>query len=1319
MRLRGLLILSFLLSCFNVSASFFRNYQIEDGLSHNSVWAAMQDRKGFLWFGTADGLNRFDGKSFRIYRRKQGDPSSIGSNFIHCLKEDSRGRLLVGTKQGLYLFNESAESFKRIKLDEEYTSINSIIEDHNGNIWIACYGQGIYLLNKDLLVVKHFQSSSRKKNIPSNFIWTLLEDKSGTIWLGSEGKGLIRFDPITEKFISFTEKPESQITDPTVYSLHCDADNNLWIGTASSGLYRFNWRFGITSHYVHDSMPLLNLKAITGYYDHELIMGSDKGLVLFNTTLGTFRLINNSASFDNLSDKSIFCIFKDRENAFWIGTYFGGVNYFSPSINKFSYYPNIHPNSSTKNIISSFADNGDGQLWVATHDAGLALFNPKTGKFTNPARGLDYHDIQKLLLDGKKLYVSLYNKGIKVFDLKNNTVNNLTQTPPTANSNFASFANTIFKSSSGEIYFGRPEGAYIYDVAHGRVKTVSALSGMPVKDILEDYNGSLWFATHMHGLVRYSNNGKWTTVNYHGYGIDTILSNNINSVFHDLNNRLWVGTEGDGIRIINLTTGKYEMSFTEKQGLPSNIIYAIINDADGNIWASTSHGLARINPTTKIVRTFGYMEEVQNIRYNPNCAIRTSDNRLFFGGSNGFTSFNPRDLVSALPKPHLVLTGFQIANKDIAVGDELSPLMVSITNTQKLKLAHDQNNFSFDFIALSFISPAHNYYQYKLEGFEQNWNNIGSNNKAVYTNIPPGKYTFRVRAYNADGLWSDLQTELAITVERPFWFSNVMIAFYTILGIGIFVYLIYSYNKRVERLNKEKIYKYKVAKEKELYENKISFFTNIAHEIRTPLSLIVAPLDTIMASNDGQPQTKNNLKIIERNANRLLELVNQLLDFRKIEEDMFPFYKHKHNVMDVIRKVLNQYADTAMQKRITVDFISGKSDVFWVLDAEGVYKIVSNLMSNALKHARSHVQIKVKEIGNQLIISVKDDGIGIAEKNLIKVFEPFFQVNDGTKHIESGSGLGLSLSQLLAQKHGGELTVESYDQKGSKFILKLPQGVNMDELEEQTTIPSSIEANTVGNGQDSKLRVLIVEDNYDLRKFLTDNLGNFYKTFDAENGKIAIELLEQETIDLIISDIVMPEMTGMELCNRIKSDVAYSHIPVILLSAKTDTSSKIEGLQKGADVYIEKPFSIEQLIAQVNSIIENRTHIRDNFIKSPLQYFKQNTPNTENADFIVKLNNVILKHVSDMNFTIDNLSEIFSMSRSNFHKKIKNVTGLTPNDYIKLIRLNYSAQLLSSGKYKINEVCYLAGFNTPSYFTKCFSEQFGKLPKEFVQNVLN
>ena len=527
---------------------------------------------------------------------------------------------------------------------------------------------------------------------------------------------------------------------------------------------------------------------------------------------------------------------------------------------------------------------------------------------------------------------------------------------------------------------------------------------------------------------------------------------------------------------------------------------------------------------------------------------------------------------------------------------------------------------------------------------------------------------------------------------------------------------------RLEAANQERMLKFSLDKEKELYEAKIGFFTNIAHEIRTPLSLISAPLDAILASDEGNQKTRSNLTIMKSNVQRLLELVNQLLDFRKVESKLMKLNIQSCHVSDVVMGICHRYEEFLRVHNLQMDTSAVQQGIICNLDQEAFMKMISNLMSNAIKYARRQITLTLQErpSDGMLVFEIADDGTGIREEDQAKVFESFYQVDDHGKR--PGSGLGLPLALNLAKMHGGNITLQSVYGEGSRFILTLPMNLKPQDVPEEEDAPAAEEETATQSSEPQDIvQVLIVEDNDELRNFVVNNLGQPYRVYGAENGIEALQQLENHTIDIIVSDIMMPEMDGLELCRVIKQNEAYAHIPIILLSAKTDMETKVGGLGIGAAAYLEKPFSMEQLRAQINSIIENRNLMRERFIKSPLDFYKKasndDAEERMNAEFVNKLNTLILDNLMNKDFSIDNLARMFYMSRSNFHKRVKGVTGQTPNDYIRIVRLNKSAELLATGKYQIVEVCYMVGFNTPSYFSKCFQEHFHKLPKDYLSEL--
>jgi signal transduction histidine kinase/DNA-binding response OmpR family regulator len=644
-----------------------------------------------------------------------------------------------------------------------------------------------------------------------------------------------------------------------------------------------------------------------------------------------------------------------------------------------------------------------------------------------------------------------------------------------------------------------------------------------------------------------------------------------------------------------------------------------------------------------------------------------------------------------------------------------------IDQTKAIELSASQSTFSFDIACLGYLSPEYNTVSYMLEGYDRDWQTLTNGNRHIlYMNLPAGKYRLVVKGINNDGMESE-PIALDIQVNRPFLLSRFMLFVYLLAALCLIAYAIRRYKRRLEAANQERMLKFSLDKEKELYEAKIGFFTNIAHEIRTPLSLISAPLDAILSSNEANQKTRSNLAIMKSNVQRLLELVNQLLDFRKVESQLMKLNVQSCRVSDVVMSICHRYEEYLRVHHLEMDTTGVQPGILCNLDQEAFVKMIGNLMSNAIKYAKKHISLtlQIRQDDNMLQFEITDDGPGIREEEQSKVFESFYQVDDHGKR--PGSGLGLPLALNLAKMHGGNITLHSVYGEGSRFTLTLPMTLETQDASEET--PSTTVDETIEKASEPQdvVQVLIVEDNDELRDFVINNLGHPYHVFGAEHGIEALQQLENHSIDVIVSDIMMPEMDGLELCRVIKQNEAYAHIPIILLSAKTDMETKVDGLDIGAAAYLEKPFSMEQLRAQVNSIIENRNRLRERFIKSPLDFYKKPSADDAeerlNAEFVNKLNTLILDNLMNKDFSIDNLARMFYMSRSNFHKRVKGVTGETPNDYIRIVRLNKSAELLATGKYQIVEVCYMVGFNTPSYFSKCFQEHFHKLPKEYLNDL--
>lgn len=1309
MKKLAFIILSLLSLTFICRGSIYRTYQTGDGLSHNSVWAVMQDSRGFLWFGTNDGLNRFDGLSFKVYRRNEADTLSLGNNFIHCLLETRNGHILIGTKEGLYNFNPATDKFQHISLDgksfgEDRTSVHCLKEDSKGNIWVGCYGQGLYCLSPDFKVNRHYGEG----RLPSRFVTAIELDPTDDVWVGTDNAGLFRLEASSGN-VTATALPKEN-----VQTLLRQNDNTLWIGTFTEGLYHYNPRNHEAKQITltNSTSPVKDIKALTPFTKDQLIMGSDHGLLRLDCPQETLEQFDYNSNFDNLPDNSIFAIAIDHEGGIWLGTYYYGVSYLSPRINSFSFYPirNLANLPANHNILRQFSSDSEGKIILTSRNRGISIFDPKNSQIRDMPTPNASSNIQAVMADGASLWVGYYGDGISILAYPSG---NLQKKFNTADGLPSNTVNSFFKDSSGNIYVGTTQGAAL--LKDGQFLPVKDLKGASIMSILEDYDGNLWFGTHFHGIYRITPTGKVSNYKNRHNDAGSIPGNNINNMFLDSQGKIWVGTEGEGLAVFNPKTGKVEKKYSETSGFPSNIIYATQEDNDGNIWVTTGGGLVKIDRKTDNLQNFRHFENLLKIHYTHNSALRASANgNLYFGGSGGFIAFNPEEISINAEKPKMSISGYSIdGNAKYLTRD--NPYIV---------MEASESTLSIDVACLSFLSPEQNMVAYRLVGYDEDWKYLDGRERHIeYMNLPWGSYKLEIKGANSDGVWSDpFVTD--VKVNRPLLLSNAMIVVYLIL----LIFLGYMVKMRINYIQRRKMVKFSHAKEKELYEAKIGFFTNIAHEIRTPLSLISAPLESILSSEDGNEKTRHNLAVMQSNVQRLLELINQLLDFRKVEAQLMKMNFRKSNVSEITNDICHRYEDFASIHQIKLDTKEIAPDLECNIDPEAFEKIVGNLMSNAMKYAdkKIRVSLKIDRDSNRLRLEVTDDGPGIKDKDIEKIFESFYRVDDHGKH--PGTGLGLPLARSIAEMHQGSLTVESQYGHGSTFILEIPtdleEGERANEQEEPQQNSSNEEGiNFVEEKPVSKPVVLLVEDNEQLRTFIAESLSEIYIIKTAANGLEAVKVLEESTVDLVVSDIMMPDMDGIELLRVIRNNPEYSHLPVILLSAKTDVETKVEGLNTGADAYIEKPFSMEQIKAQINSIFESRKRLQESFIKSPLDYYSKTKTDdgkeAEKAAFIEKLNGMILDNLTNPDFSIDGIAQEFAMSRSSFHKRIKGITGETPNDYIRIVRLSKSAELLASGKYQIVEVCYMVGFNTPSYFSKCFAKHFGKLPKEYINDLNN
>lgn len=1302
---------------------YFKNLSIRNGLSQNTVNAILQDRKGFMWLGTKDGLNRYDGLSFRKFKHDAANPRSIGNSFITSLYEDFNGNIWVGTDAGVYIYYPEKEAFEEFDCQSlEKTrierSVSMIAGDKQGRVWIAVEAQGMFCYDARQKLLRNYPLSEISSNIKC-----FTFDSGGTLWLGFYGDGLYysKDNLATVHPYGSPEDGKREFEGGVITKIVQGNYNCLYIGSVKEGVSELNLTSGQVRNLlaIDESGESIFCRDLLPYSDNELWIGTESGIYIYN--LRTAQFIHLRASlYDSysLSDNAIYALYKDREEGLWIGSYFGGVDYYPRQYTYFAkYYPKNIANSLHGKRVREFCRADDGTLWIGTEDGGLNHFNPKTKEFHFFEPSAGFTNIHGLCMDGSHLWVGTFSKGLRVIDTRTGVVlRTYTEghTPHSLNDNSIF---SICRTSAGEIYLGTLFGLLRYNRTQDNFDRIPELNGKFVYDIKEDSYGNLWLATYANGAYCYDVSARrWKNYVFDAEDEKSLPYDKVLSVFEDSYRQIWLTTQGGGFCLFHPDTETFTR-YGLKDGLPNDVVYQIVEDDDRFLWLTTNNGLVRFDPKTMEMKVFSTANGLPTNQFNYRSGFKDEAGNIYLGSINGFVAFDPRTFAENRQVPAVAITDFLLFNKEVSVGETDSPLKSSITFSDKVVLTADQNSFSFRIAALSYQAPRMNKLMYKLEGFDEGWLTIGESPLVTYSNLGYGDYVFKVKASNSDGVWNEQETSLHLSILPPFYLSGWAYCFYVLFFMGCLVCVIFYFKRRNYRKQHRQMEMLEQEKEREVYHAKIDFFTNVAHEIRTPLTLIKGPLENIILKKEVDSETKEDLYIMKQNTERLLNLTNQLLDFRKTETRGFRLNFTECDVVAVLRETYLRFTSLAKQKGL--DFILELPQECFMADVnqEALTKIISNLLNNGVKYASTYLRISLETDEKVFHIRTFNDGEMIPDTMKEEIFKPFVRL-DKEDEVTTGTGIGLALSRSLAELHQGSLMMEKGEEVNC-FCLTLP--VNQDStITLSAENVSQVEENSCGweqeetDTKEKKPMILVVEDNPDMLAFVRKQLTTEYSVLTAMNGIEALAVLDNHYVNLVVSDVMMPQMDGFELCKTIKSDLSYSHIPVVLLTAKTNIQSKIEGLELGADAYIEKPFSVEYLLANISSLIHNREKLRQTFAKSP--FVAANTMALTKADeeFIWKLNDIIQANLHNPEFSMEDMADALKMSRSSFYRKIKGVLDLSPNEYLRLERLKQAAQLLKEGKSRVNEICYTVGFNSPSYFSKCFLKQFGVLPKDFI-----
>lgn len=1324
----------------NAQRIFSTSYTMDDGLAANRVYSILQDSCGFMWFGTDDGLSRFDGIKFKNYYLSEYINATT-SNSVKKIFIDRRGKMWIGLDSGIVIYDSQTDTFRPFNAKTEtgetiQTYVVDMIEDNDGEVWIATNGKGLYRFSpNDEIRLRVYRNIPGESNcISQDILMTLQQDSKQNIWIGTYSEGLCCFDKHRNTFVTYKRSnlPDS-LSDNSIQKIFEDSHGNLWIGTFQNGLDLFNPATRTFTNY-QDKSPnnlLYHIHDIKEYRPGELFISSDNGIGIFKADKGEIIQSDNpNLKIRTGANKFIYSIYIDKEESLWLGSYFDGIKFYSAFQNNFKYYScSLSATTQAGKVVNVIKEGKDDQYWIGTDDNGIFRFNAKTQEIT-PFRdaasiGTTYYCIHDLLVDGDKLYAATYGRGLEVFDLKTGKVESYLYNPEDSTSISSSRVFILYKASNGCIYVGTSNGICCYNPEQKNFTRMGSFAGR-ISAIIEDYHGKIWIGTSISGLYSYNIKTGKTTAYQRSDNPNSITKNVITTLAIDNRKRLWVGTYGQGLCRYNEDSDNFTRY--DHLGLPNKIITSIIPKGD-LLWISTNKGLAVYNPDTEYLKTYSKSNGLYNEQFTPRSGVESSDGKLFLGSTGGFCYFFPQDLRENTYNPPVVLTNMTIFGKEIQANIPDSPIQRSIGYTDEIILEYNQSMIGFDFAALSYIAPKENNYQYMLEGLDSGWQfTKGINNHLSYANLPAGEYVLRIKGTNSDKIWSSNEIQLKIKVLPPFLQSQLAYIIYAIILLIILLLTVWYYIKRTEKRQKARMKRLNDEKEKELYNAKIDFFTNIAHEIRTPLSLIIGPLEYLMKTTSINNVYGEYLSIIEQNYKRLYALVTQLLDFRKVDSGAYKLSYDSYRVKDTIAKVTCIFELSTRQKKISIDISSISEKMTMVTDEEAFTKIISNLLSNALKYAKSRISVTAAENDSEIIITVTDDGIGITDQEKTKIFDAFYQVKNNSELNKLGIGIGLHMTRSLIQLMNGKIEAKDREdgKSGVAISVHFPKQAAVSVAPPMKRVEDTIitETNTEEGEPETVLpdepikkqyAVMVVDDNPEILDFLSKILSEEYFVISASSGEEALLILEKNNIDLIISDVMMEEMDGFELCGKIKTDINISHVPVILLTAKTDTESKIKGLESGADAYIEKPFSPFHLKAQLRNLLKKREKQQKTYASTPLSDLHSAVHNKLDEEFMNKCTDIILNNIEDPEFSVSTLAQELGMSRTSVFTKIKGIIGMTPNDFIKITRLKKACRMMVEGEYRVTEIGFLVGFSSSSYFAKCFQKQFGMLPTEFLK----
>lgn len=1321
---------------------------LEHGLSNGYIMGITQDQKGFMWFSTESGLNRFDGNEFRVYKKNDSQkPSTINSNELNTVYADKFDDIIwIATqREGLTAFDCKTETFSYYISTPENregivtNDITDVINSQDGNIWISTYHWGFDYFDKKTGKFTHYNQTTLP-GLVSNNIWSVAEDKNGMLYLGHVTEGLTLFSPEKGTLQNYKHIPNDPHSLPgnTVYALCIDSNNNIWVGT-DNGLALLNTKnnkFTVFKNNPHNAKSLLSnvILSISQTKDGKLWIGTENGGISILDAQKYLFSLSQDIDFINilpgdddysLSNQSIRKIYQDSFNNIWIGTYGGGINFISnrePLFKRISYSPiPSMKNRLSHKIAWGLCIDDENKLWVGTDGGGIDVFKDgvKMQTYNKSNSNLSDNAILSAYKDSQgRLWFGTFSGGVNIY-----SSNNFKQLPM----GDLIDARCLTEDHYGNMWIGTSRGIYISnpkgEITATYTSSNSDLEEDLVRAIFIDEKEHVWVGCFGDGLSVYDPDMKKLRS---FYASNDLPSNLINCIYGDSKGRIWVGTSEGLVRIetqndlFNITV------FDEKDGIKDSHIKSITEDEKGNIWVSTTSDISAYDASLNKFYNFNHNDGIPLGGFNSGSVAKNKQGILGFGSQNGVCYFDPSSLPIESKLPQVAITDFTIY--DAKLGTKLETLHSPIESI--IKLNYDQNIFEVSFNILDYSLNNLVEYNYMLKGLGDAWYNTQGKNTATFRGIPHGTYQLLIKSRIRNQEWSDNITALHIHISPPLWLTWWAKLIYIGVAFLIITFIALFYKHKLELENTLILEKRNYQQSQELNNERLRFFTNITHELRTPLTLILGPLEDLNSDKTLSEKHARKISVIYKSATRLLNLINQILEFRRTETQNKQLSVKKESLLKVVQEIGLKYKELNSKAEVTFDITIEEGEYFLYYDTDVIATILENLISNALKYTEKGNVIltlrRVQEKTSQYAeIEVKDTGRGIHPDYLPKIFDRYYQEKNSFQ--KSGTGIGLALVQNLVKLHQGEIFVESSLDKGTIFRFRIkadneyPNALHLSSDETANTNEHTSETEEQTSTGESREIVLVIEDNEEINKYIVESLSEDYKVYAALNGQEGLTKAQEIIPNMIISDIVMPELDGLSLTKILKDDIRTSHIPVILLTAKDTIQDKTEGYSIGADSYITKPFSSGLLKSRIKNLLESRREAAQNRqnnmdIKAELM---TKALNHLDKEFIERIEQIIEENIDSESFDINLIAEKMCMSHSTLYRKIKALTDMSINEFIRKARMRKAEELLLTGKYTISEISYMVGMNSIVYFRRCFKEEFGFTPTDYIKQIKN